>query len=217
MKNKVIFSALLLSSLGLAGCGGMEDPAPQPAGGSCTYAASKQAAKDVKLPETTPPSGTVDLKLTTNAGDINLKLNADQAPCTVGAITSLAKQGYYDNTVCHRLTTDGIYVLQCGDPSGTGAGGPGFKFADEYPVGTGKMGEYKAGTIAMANAGPGTNGSQFFLNYEDSPLPPSYTLFGSMDEKSLEVVRGIAKKGTASGAADGKPAEEVKILKAQVG
>lgn len=216
MKTKVILSALLLGSLTLAGCGGGENPAPKPAAGSCEYAASKQAAKDVKLPDTTPPSGTVDVKLSTNAGDINLKLDADKAPCTVGAISSLAKQGYYDNTVCHRLTTNGIFVLQCGDPSGKGSGGPGFKFADEYPVGTNEMGLYKAGTIAMANAGPGTNGSQFFLNYEDSPLPPSYTLFGTMDEKSLQVVRDIAKKGTATGSPDGPPAQEVKIEKAEV-
>ncbi|QGU02734.1 Putative bifunctional phosphatase/peptidyl-prolyl cis-trans isomerase [Corynebacterium kalinowskii] len=214
MKNKVLLSSLLLSALALAGCG--SDDTKSQAAGSCEYKDGRTAAKDVDKPDANPPAGTVDLKLSTSAGDITMQLNADQAPCTVGAISSLAKQGYYDNTVCHRLTTDGIFVLQCGDPSGKGSGGPGFSFADEYPAGTGEMGLYKAGTIAMANAGPNTNGSQFFLNYEDSPLPPNYTLFGAMDDKSLQVVRDIAKKGTATGSPDGPPATEVKILKAEV-
>lgn len=215
MNSKVFLGSLMLGTLVLAGCSSNNDSAPQ-SGATCTYQQAKSAAKEVKLPDSTPPQGEVKLKLSTNAGDINMQLNADQAPCTVGAITSLAKQGYYDNTVCHRLTTQGIYVLQCGDAAGTGAGGPGFRFADEYPIGTGVAGLYKAGTIAMANAGPNTNGSQFFLNYEDSPLPPNYTLFGTMDEKSLQVVRDIAKKGTANGKGDGQPKEEVKILKAEV-
>lgn len=214
MTNKRLLAAPMVSTALLTACSAEQDP--QAPSGTCVYKDSRKAAKDVKKPSEQPPHGTVNLTLTTNHGDIDLALNADQAPCTVGAITSLAKQGYYDNTVCHRLTTQGIYVLQCGDPSATGSGGPGFVFPDEYPVGSGESPTYKAGTIAMANAGPNTNGSQFFLNYEDSPLPPNYTLFGEMTPESIEVVRAIAATGTATGGADGAPKNEVSITKATV-
>ena len=95
---------------------------------------------------------------------------------------SLAEQGYFDDTTCHRLTTQGIFVLQCGDPTATGGGGPGYSFEDELDGAE----KYPAGTIAMANAGPDTNGSQFFLVYEDTELPPSYTTFGTIDDAGLE-------------------------------
>lgn len=214
MKTRLFACLLATSAIALGACSTEKQPAQ--VGATCEYHPGKSAAKEAKTPTGAPPSGTVDMKLSTSAGDINLKLDADKAPCTVGAITTLAKQGYYDNTVCHRLTTQGIFVLQCGDPTGTGTGGPGFSFADEYPVGTKNTGLYKAGTIAMANSGPNTNGSQFFLNYEDSPLPPNYTLFGTMDEASVKVLRDIAAKGTATGAPDGAPKNEVRIQKAKV-
>ncbi|MEJ6013549.1 peptidylprolyl isomerase [Corynebacterium sp. H127] len=213
MKKLLVGGVLAILTVSLSACGTTTKPESNAA---CQYKSSKAAARDVDKPAGDAPTGMVGLRLTTSAGDIDLDLDADQAPCTVNSITHLAKQGYFDNTVCHRLTNSGIFVLQCGDPTGSGSGGPGFSFADEYPVGTGEKGLYKAGTIAMANAGPDTNGSQFFLNYEDSPLPPNYTLFGTMTPESLQVVRSIAAKGTATGAGDGAPAEEVTIQKAEV-
>ncbi len=139
-----------------------------------------------------------------SAGDINVDLDAGATPCTVNSFLSLAEQGYFDGTDCHRLTTQGIWVLQCGDPTGTGSGGPGYAFDDEL---TGAE-TYPAGTLAMANAGPGTNGSQFFLVYEDSlGLPPDYTVFGTISPEGLKVVQEIGAKGTADGAPDGAPKE----------
>ncbi|MFD0636922.1 peptidylprolyl isomerase [Catenulispora yoronensis] len=112
----------------------------------------------------------------------------------------MAKKGYFDNTKCHRLTTQGIYVLQCGDPSATGSGGPGYQFQDENLTGA----TYPAGTIAMANAGPGTNGSQFFIVYKDTQLPASYTPWGKITG-GLDVVTKIAAGGEDTGSGDGKP------------
>ncbi|MET0295928.1 MAG: peptidylprolyl isomerase, partial [Microbacterium sp.] len=134
-------------------------------------------------------------------------------PCTVESFVSLAQQQYFSNTECHRLTTSGIFVLQCGDPTGTGRGGPGYRFDDELDGGE----TYPAGTVAMANAGPGTNGSQFFLVYEDTPLPPSYTVFGQLSSEGLEVVQTIAADGVEGGADDGAPATAVTITGVSLG
>jgi peptidyl-prolyl cis-trans isomerase B (cyclophilin B) len=165
--------------------------------------------------------------LTTNRGTIGLTLEADKAPCTVNSFVSLAKQGYFAGTPCHRLTTSGIYVLQCGDPSGTGAGGPGYSFKDELlpgdpriqpcrkvstPTGKQTICTYPAGTVAMANSGPDSNGSQFFLVYRDSPLPNAYTVFGRMDAHGLKTVEQIAADGLAPGTqGDGAPKHPVTI------
>jgi len=132
----------------------------------------------------------------------------------VNSFVSLAEQGYLDDTTCHRLTTaaSGISVLQCGDPTGTGMGGPGYSFADELSGSE----KYPAGTLAMANAGPDTNGSQFFIVYGDTPLPPAYTVFGTVDDDGLKVVEEIAAKGAENGAPDGPPAEPVNIETATV-
>jgi peptidyl-prolyl cis-trans isomerase B (cyclophilin B) len=143
----------------------------------------------------------------TTAGDLAVTLDADRAPCTVNSFLSLAAQKYFDDTECHRLTTEGIFVLQCGDPTGTGSGGPGYSFADELDGSE----TYPAGTLAMANSGPDTNGSQFFVVYDDSSLPPDYTVFGQLDEKSTKTVADLAAKGTDSGAGDGAPKEKVTI------
>src|SRR5690606_38169872 len=115
----------------------------------------------------------------------------------------LADKGFFDKTKCHRLTTEGIKVLQCGDPEGTGEGGPGYNIPDENLDALGKPGKqgtvtYPAGTVAMANTGePDSGGSQFFLVYEDSELPPSYTPFGTMDKAGLQTVAGVAKAGVS--------------------
>ena len=122
-------------------------------------------------------------------------------------------QGYFEGTRCHRLTTEGIFVLQCGDPSATGMGGPGYSFADELS-GTE---QYSAGTVAMANAGPNTNGSQFFIVFQDSMLPPAYTVFGHLDAASLKVVQKIGKVPTANrGFHQNVPVEPVVVESARV-
>ncbi|HCG56189.1 MULTISPECIES: peptidylprolyl isomerase [Brevibacterium] len=209
----------VLALLALTACGSAEsadDSAGSNAGASesagssaCQYPAdSAPAAKDVEPPKESPQtSGKVAATVSTTAGDLSVSLDADGAPCTVNSFLSLADQKYFDDTDCHRLTTEGIFVLQCGDPSGTGSGGPGYTFADEVDGSE----KYPAGTLAMANAGPDTNGSQFFVVYDDSSLPPDYTVFGSLDAASTKSVADIAAKGTESGASDGAPKEAVTI------
>jgi peptidyl-prolyl cis-trans isomerase B (cyclophilin B) len=177
------------------------------AAGSCAYPAAGSAAKNVGTPPTTGISHTdVTETLTTSQGTITLTLNAAAAPCTVNSFVFLASKGYFNGTICHRLTTAGIYVLQCGDPTGTGTGGPGYSFADENLTGA----TYPAATVAMANAGPNTNGSQFFLVYQDTQLAPSYTPFGTVTG-GLDVLTKIAAAGTADGSSDGKPKLPVTI------
>jgi peptidyl-prolyl cis-trans isomerase B (cyclophilin B) len=181
-------------------------PASASSRGACTYTPNGAAAREVDPPPSDPaPSRAVTI--TTNRGAIRATLDTQGAPCTTGSFTSLAEQGYFDKTRCHRLTTEGIFVLQCGDPTGSGAGGPGYSFADEL---TGKE-TYPAGTLAMANAGPDTNGSQFFVVYADTPLPPQYTVFGTIDAEGVRVVEQIAEAGTADGGTDGAPKEEVRV------
>ncbi|MFD3698694.1 peptidylprolyl isomerase [Streptomyces sp. NPDC058646] len=160
--------------------------------------------------------------LKTSAGDIDFAMDAAKTPQTVNSFKSLADKGYFDNTKCHRLTAGGIFVLQCGDPEGTGRGGPGYTIPDENLDSLGKPNEqgqvtYPAGTVAMANTGqPGTGGSQFFLVYKDSPLAPGYTPFGKIDPAGLKVLEDIARAGTADGGQDGAPKVEVKIEKGTV-
>ena len=202
----------------LAACGATSDTGssgasePPATAAECAYVESAGGVRDVTAPEA-PASGVVEVTLETNAGDIAMTLAGDRTPCTVASFVSLAEQGYYDDSPCHRLTTQGIFVLQCGDPSGTGMGGPGYSYADELD-GTET---YPAGTIAMANAGPDTNGSQFFLVYEDTALPPSYTVFGELSPQGLDVVAQIASAGAEGGAADGAPASPVTISAVTVG
>lgn len=191
---------------------------------TCEYPEAGDASREISTPPTDDVSatGTVNVTLNTGQGPIGMELDRTVAPCTVNAVEHFADEGFYDDTVCHRLTTSGIFVLQCGDPSGTGAGGPGFQFANEYP--TDELTEpaatpviYPRGSIAMANAGADTNGSQFFLNYQDSPLAPDYTYFGQISEEGLATLDQIAATGVEGGAADGAPAEEVRIETATVG
>ncbi|WP_279365603.1 peptidylprolyl isomerase [Microbacterium testaceum] len=220
MSAAVAASALLL----LAGCAGGTSSAPAPtasassattASGECSYPTSGQPAVDVTPPAagTERPTGTVEATLETSAGAIPITLNGERTPCTVESFVSLAQQQYFSNTECHRLTTQGIFVLQCGDPTGTGRGGPGYRFDDELDGSE----TYPAGTVAMANAGPGTNGSQFFLVYSDSKLPPDYTVFGTMSPEGLQVVKNIAAAGTAGGSPDGAPATPVTISAVTIG
>lgn len=153
------------------------------------------------------------LTLTTTCGDIVIALDP-AAPETVRSATFLAEQGFYDATACHRLTTAGIFVLQCGDPAGNGTGGPGYTVPDENLPPEGEA-NYPAGTVAMANAGPGTGGSQFFLVYEDTTLPSAYTVFGTVTE-GLDIIQEIASVGTEDGSQDGRPRQPVVIETASI-
>ncbi|QIS13488.1 peptidylprolyl isomerase [Nocardia arthritidis] len=205
-------------------------PNAKPAMVTCTYRdAQKPASKPVNKPAKTevPTTGdkaqTVSLSIDTTQGPIGLTLNNAESPCTVNSFVSLAQQGFFDGTSCHRLTaSETLKVLQCGDPEGNGQGGPGYEFDNEYPTDQYQPNDpaakkkpiaYKRGVVAMANAGPGTNGSQFFLVYGDSQLPPQYTIFGTVDEQTLGTLDKIAKnkQDNSNGPGDGKPLQPVTI------
>lgn len=192
-------------------------------GENCQYPAAEAASKQASPPRTgkvpTEPA-VVSASMSTTAGNIGLQLDNAKSPCTVNSFASLAQQGFFNDTPCHRLTTSPtLSVLQCGDPTGSGTGGPGYQFANEYPTdqypqfdpGIQRPVLYPRGTLAMANAGPDTNGSQFFLVYRDSQLPPQYTVFGTIDETGLATLDKIAAAGVEGEAQDGKPVEEVRI------
>ena len=170
---------------------------------SCTYVTRDQGGV-TPPPSTASTSGVVNLTLDTSAGPVPLVLDLSLAPCTVNSFVSLAERGFFTGTSCHRLSNDpGSHLYQCGDPTGTGTGGPGYTFADEYPVPT-YNGEayrpaavvYPRGTIAMANTGVGdTNGSQFFLLLGDSLLRPDYSVFGRVADAGLPVLDAAAADG----------------------
>jgi len=193
-------------------------PSPTPTGPvtSCTYIPSPPAARKVGIPPTKPDlKANYQATIKTNRGDIVINLLNSKAPCTVNSFVYLASKNFFNNTPCPRLVTTGIYVLQCGDPTGTGRGGPGYRFADENLTGA----TYPAATVAMANSGaPETNGSQFFLVYKDTPLPPSYTPFGTV-VGGLTVLQKIAKAGVGpplNPAGGGQPKEKVTIEKVTI-
>jgi peptidyl-prolyl cis-trans isomerase B (cyclophilin B) len=207
--------ALALTMAGLSACASAQSRAattPSTVGGtiSCAYSPTGATpARSVGTPPTRASQlGTYVATLTTNQGAIVMKLDAVKAPCTVNSFAYLADMKYFNSTPCHRLTTAGIFVLQCGDPTGSGGGGPGYEFADENLAGA----VYPAGTVAMANAGPGTNGSQFFLVYKDTTLAPNYTPFGTITD-GLAVLQKIAAAGSdnSNHTGDGKPILPVEI------
>lgn len=151
-----------------------------------------------------------EVTLQTTEGPIVIALNSDQTPKTVKNFVDLAKKGFYNNTIFHRIIKG--FMIQGGDPQGTGMGDPGYKFDDE-PF----TGEYKRGTIAMANSGPNTNGSQFFIMHADYPLPPAYVIFGHVTS-GMETVDKIANAPTTMGGdgAMSKPINPVKITSVEV-
>ncbi|MBF6542681.1 peptidylprolyl isomerase [Nocardia brasiliensis] len=207
----------------------------KPALVNCVYKdgqkpADKPATKPAKS-EGIPTTGNdakVSVSMETNQGPIGLTLNNAESPCTVNSFVSLASQNFFDGTNCHRMTTgEGLKVLQCGDPTGSGMGGPGYEFDNEYPtdqldpnnpMAAQQPVAYKRGTLAMANAGPGTNGSQFFIVYGDSQLPPNYTIFGTVDENTMGTLDKIAKAGQddSNGPGDGKPTQPVTIQSVRI-
>lgn len=183
-----------------AGTPGAGPSAPARAQGqpSCSYERLPEGQRGdpntfVGMPPTPATQGKpYRATLETNHGPIVIDLLNGSAPCTVNSFRFLAQNDFYSDSTCHRLVTRGIHVLQCGDPSGTGRGGPGYSFADENLEGA----SYPRGTVAMANSGPNTNGSQFFVVYDKGGLEPDYTPFGEV-VRGLGIVQEIAEAGTA--------------------
>jgi len=221
MKRMIALGLVGLLASGLTACGSTKKEvvvaAPSPsapavttivAGCKTTTAVPHMA---VNVP---PPSGLLtevisSFTLTTNCGEIDFDVYQKKAPQTVTAMTVLARAGYFDGSLCHRLTTQNIYVLQCGDPTARGNGGPAWAYRDEnLPSITDN--NYPAGTVAMANGGPNSNGSQFFLVYADTSLGKNYSIWGKVT-KGLDILKAIADAGVQGGGVDGPPAQTVAI------
>jgi peptidyl-prolyl cis-trans isomerase B (cyclophilin B) len=178
---------------------------------SCTYAADASGNPNLTdvgtppTPEATPTQGTSTLLMSTDRGDLTLTLDRAKAPCAAASFSYLASQSFFDGSSCHRMVNQPSFgVLQCGDPTGTGSGGPSYKYAEEVTPET----TYPRGTIAMAKtSAPGTTGSQFFLCFVDTQLPPEYTVVGTVDEAGLAVLDTVAAGGndSANGQGDGAP------------
>ncbi|WP_031465705.1 peptidylprolyl isomerase [Sciscionella sediminilitoris] len=219
---------------------------------TCAYKANeaekKQLPKNKQVglppnPYGTPKKGTVQVDFQTTAGPIPVTMDRAKAPCTVQSIQHLLDKGFYDNTKCHREMVAeqkplSAGILQCGDPLGTGAGGPGYTSPDELPKDLKnpppevvklaqaqgqQMRVYPRGTIAMANSGKNTNGSQFFLVFKDTYLPPNYNVFGTIGEEGLRTIDAVAKAGIKPSTdpqtgqptpGDGAPKKPVTITKA---
>ncbi|MGC4875546.1 peptidylprolyl isomerase [Micromonospora sp. DT43] len=194
----------------------------------CVYNAMPTDQRPPQIKDVGTPSnqqsgtGVQTMTITTNLGPITAKVDRSQVPCTAGAFTYLAEKNFFDNSKCHRLVTEGIKVLQCGDPSATGkgwrdtdgTGGPSFRLPEEN-LPTDKRPPYPEGVIAMANSGqPGSTGSQFFIVYGDSPLDPAYTVLGTVTG-GMDIVKDVAKAGDdgafAQQAGGGHPKKEVVI------
>jgi peptidyl-prolyl cis-trans isomerase B (cyclophilin B) len=194
-------------------------PTPTVKPGECGYSPNReQGAKDVGTPPVKPKyKSAVDATVKTNLGAIGMDLDGAKAPCTVNSFAYLASKNFFAKTECHRLVTEGIKVLQCGDPTATGSGGPAYKYGEENlpkPKAGAQTATYAKGVLAMANAGPGTNGSQFFIVFGDSELPPNYTVFGKI-ASGMDIVESVAKAGVkasgSGGAGDGQPKKAVTI------
>jgi peptidyl-prolyl cis-trans isomerase B (cyclophilin B) len=185
-------------------------PATAATDGPCKYTASRQAGanpnlKDVGVPPDPNPTPTDNrtMSLATNRGAITIQMNGALAPCNVQSLSYLAGKGFYNNSSCHRLVTAGIYVLQCGDPSGTGSGGPTYDVKDENL----DKATYTTGVVAMANSGANTNSSQFFIMFKDSTsLPKNYTQIGTVTA-GMDIIQAVAAGGEddSNGQGDGKP------------
>lgn len=174
--------------------------------------ATAQSPMRIPAPENLMKRAPKFLTLQTNCGNIVIETFAKAAPVTITVMSQLARGGYFDRTLCHRLTTEGIFVLQCGDPTATGSGGPTFRYRDEN-LPPASEDNYPEGSVAMANSGPNTNGSQFFLVYKDTTLGPNYTLWGKI-VSGLEIVKYIAQGGVKDGGVDGTPLRTIGIERA---
>jgi len=213
-------SAVLLA-LALSACAVAPNPTKAPsagAGATCIYRSTNTPAKAVDPPPTSnvPNSGVGVVTLTFASGPVEVTVDRAAAPCTANSFESLAQQGFFTNTTCHRMSSGGGYrFLQCGDPTGTGRGGPGYWFDDELS----HTKAYTEGVVAMANSGRNTNGSQFFIVFGDSPFPPNYTVFGRIDAKGLAVLQAMGEQGTDKSEAPmaGRPLANTTITQVTVG
>lgn len=190
---------------------------------NCSYEKSEDKTENfIGLPKENKIS-TSDNKtvtITTDKGAIPVTLDSSLSPCTTNSFEFLTSNGFYDNSICHRsVKSASMTILQCGDPTGTGSGGPGYSFADEYPkngVEESKTSEpltYPRGTLAMANAGADTNGSQFFLVTQDTILPPAYNVFGTISDEGLKTLDAILDKAPDG---DSAPSDKVTITSTSV-
>jgi len=231
---RLLLSATALAALTLAACGSSATKVDsgQPAGtGSTTTAssattaaangaASAGCAKEdgsspkqatfAKYPPICIKDGTVYTAVVeTTQGTVHIKLRNDIAPKTVNSFVNLARYHYFDTTTCHRAIKG--FVVQCGDPTASGSGGPGYEFEDELA----KIEPYTVGSVAMANAGPNTNGSQFFIitGPQGAALPPNYTLFGQVDTADMGVVQAMDAVANPS---DGPPLSPIDIKKISI-
>lgn len=230
MKRNILFLGVLGGAFMLAGCTTPELRQETKVKDDLNFSEMEKAAVPKEQPVETPPLAqkpvvnqpvtnkkmyssqpamTIDVTkeytatIVTSVGTMEVMLNAKETPITVNNFVFLAKEKFYDGTIFHR-TIPG-FMIQGGDPQGTGMGGPGYKFADE-PFSK----QYERGTIAMANSGPNTNGSQFFIMHVDYPLPPNYVIFGKVTE-GLEVIDMIATAPTKPGGEGSTPVTPVTV------
>ncbi|MFZ9627738.1 MAG: peptidylprolyl isomerase [Ilumatobacteraceae bacterium] len=217
-RRRPLLGALLIAATGLVAtaCG---DATPGTAAGSastaptaslpagCAAADGSSAAQQTFTeypPMCLEDGSTYVAVIVTNHGTLHVRLRPEIAPLTVNSFVNLARYHYFDTTTCHRAIQ--YFVVQCGDPTATGTGGPGYEFADELD----KFDGYRIGSVAMANAGPGTNGSQFFIITGDNgaALPAAYTLFGQVDDDDLGIVAALDALANPN---DGPPLEPIDI------
>jgi cyclophilin family peptidyl-prolyl cis-trans isomerase len=219
-----VAGGLTAALLALAGCGSdAEEPDTAADAGTgdtvtCEWVPDGSGVDVGTPPEEVPTRGGATVALTLGQGEVLLALDPASAPCAAASTAHLADAGFFDGSPCHRLVDSATFgVLQCGDPTGTGRGGPGYRFDQEVDADT----SYPAGTVAMANSGrPGSTGSQFFICFVDTRLSPDYSVVGTIDDAGLEVVRDIAAAGH-DGSFDpspggGAPNEDVVIESAEL-
>lgn len=176
--------------------------------------AKGHTVRNVVPPEVKAPFKNRTLSFATNCGDITIEAYGASAPIAVTTMLSLARNGFFNETLCHRLTTNEIYLLHCGDPTATGMGQLSFEYDNEN-LPKSIENNYPAGTVGIWNSEEISNGSQFFIVYEDSSLPPSYTIWGKVT-KGLDIVRAIAKDGVINGKSDGSPKRKIAIERVKV-
>ena len=221
MKIAPAVCALAITAASLTFTGATATAAERPTSvAGCAKPTSKaHAPSTLKQPTTVDKNLAKTMTINTNCGTITIEMNP-AAPQTVTNLSTLARAKYFDGTFCHRLTTERIYVLQCGDPSAQGNGSPGsWKGYKDENLPTKTILTYPAGTVAMANSGPNTNGSQFFLVYKDTALPPSYTIWGKIKTglplllriEKVGAYKVDQKSGNAYYAGDGLPVQPIEI------